>query len=107
MTSNSIRSVFLASLCLGPLPGAVWSQDLPSGQAGGQDITVVMETRAQRGRLRVAVPDPDSSAAVSTEARTAAALFADVLRADLGSSGVFVVQGSEELAILARYFYSE
>jgi TolB protein len=73
---------------------------LPSGQAAGEDITVVIDTNYQRGRLRVAVPEPDLSLSVSEEARAAARLFAEVLREDLSSSGVFVVQGPEELAIL-------
>jgi TolB protein len=80
--------------------GRAQDRDLPSGQAAGDDITVVIDTNYQRGRLRAAVPDPDLSDAASEEARAAAKLFAQVLRDDLASSGVFVVQGPEELAIL-------
>ena len=76
------------------------AQDLPSGQATGRDITVVLDTGPQRGRLRVAVPDAETPAPFSFEARDATVLFAEVLRADLASSGVFLVQGPQELAIL-------
>jgi TolB protein len=79
---------------------AVRAQDLPSGKVEGQDITVVLDTGMQRGRLRVAVPDAETPIPFSVEAQEATARFSDVLRADLGSSGVFLVQGPRELEIL-------
>lgn len=75
-------------------------QGLASGQRTGSDITVVLDTGPQRGRLRVAVPDTGMPAPFSIEAQEATRLFNQVLRDDLASSGVFLVQGQQELDIL-------
>jgi TolB protein len=80
--------------------GIAEAQDLPSGQADGRDITVVLDTGPQRGRYRVAVPEAEIPSPFSIEGQEATRLFAEVLRADLASSGVFLVQGPNELEIL-------
>ncbi len=65
----------------------------------GDDITVVIDGTA-RGRLRLAVPDPEGLSALSPAAREAATEMLDVLRSDLETSGVFILQGPEQLAVL-------
>ena len=80
--------------------GLAGAQELPAGQAEGRDITVVLDTGPQRGRYRVAVPETEVPVPFSLEGQNATTLFAEVLRADLASSGVFLVQGPQELDIL-------
>ena len=53
-----------------------------------------------RPRLRLAVPAPDRQVGASGPAVDAAAELMAVLRADLEASGVFLVQGPEQLSIL-------
>ena len=101
MSHRTLTVLLLAVMAVaGPDQRLAEAQDLPPGQASGQDITVVMETRTQRGRLRAAVPDAIAPPSISSAGRQAGELLMDVLRADLDASGVFIVQGPTELAIL-------
>ncbi len=64
-----------------------------------EDIIVVLDPSRQRAQIRIAVPDAGTTNATS-RAREAAAELTRVLRSDLDSSGVFAVQGPEQLSVL-------
>jgi TolB protein len=87
---------------LGPsAPTAAEPQAQPEEQqTPGREITVELPTEYQRARLRLAAPDPEGTELLSPENQTAAQELARVLRDDLAVSGVFEVQGPEQLAIL-------
>ncbi|MDH3744496.1 MAG: hypothetical protein OES47_05270 [Acidobacteriota bacterium] len=78
-----------------PAAAAPQDQDEPA-----QDITVVLEQGQQRARFRIAVPDPDTSAA-APRTSVASLDLTTVLRQDLEASGVFSVQGPEQLSVLS------
>ncbi|MDX1503943.1 MAG: hypothetical protein R3325_16410 [Thermoanaerobaculia bacterium] len=71
----------------------------PQEPADGSEITVILE-RGQRGQLRLALPQPDGMELLTGEVRAAAEELDATLRADLEASGVFVLQGPEQLAAL-------
>ena len=101
-TRNVIgANILLPLLLILSITGDGFAEPAQQGQQGNeqpQDITVELITGA-RGRIRLAVPDAQVDAAAGASAANAR-LFTEVLRADLQSSGVFQVQGPEQLSIL-------
>lgn len=63
------------------------------------DITVIIDGTA-RGPLRLAVPDPAGAGSLSPDAGAAVTDMISVLREDLETSGVFIVQGPAQLSVL-------
>ncbi len=91
------RSLALALLVVCAFVAPVASQTGTEDE--GSEISIVLDGTA-RSRLRLAVPDPAGLEKLSPEARRAAEEMVDVLRRDLEASGVFIVQGPDQLAVL-------
>ncbi len=87
-------AIALAAAALAPLLAQERPRELP-----GSDVTVILDKGA-RARLRIAVPAPGSAPPSSSPAGRAAEEILSVLREDLAASGVFVVQGPQEVSIL-------
>jgi len=69
-------------------------------QPGGENPTVTLTlTKGQRQQVRLAFPAADESAITSGPGSTAARELDATLRQDLAWSGIFVIQGPDELAV--------
>ncbi|MFQ5525996.1 MAG: hypothetical protein ACE5GX_07005 [Thermoanaerobaculia bacterium] len=97
MKRSSLVPMALAVGALAGLPVPARAQSDTSTDQ--REIFVELEGRA-RSRLRLAVPDPSGIDGLSPLARQAAQQLIDVLREDLEASGVFQVQGPEQLSVL-------
>lgn len=88
----------LALLLLASTAGPGIAQAQP-GSSDPDEIFLELDGSA-RSRLRLAAPDPVGLEALSSAARLAAEEIIGVLRDDLDASGVFLVQGPRQLAVL-------
>ena len=104
--SRIFRAVALAlALAAAPADLAVAQEPAappadPLSSPDRDDITVYLKP-GQRAQLRLAYPSPGGFDALSPEARAAAIELDQTLRADLLASGVFSLQGPEQLQVLA------
>ncbi len=71
----------------------------PGPQTEQSDVHLVIDG-SQRPQIRLAYPTSTGLGGLSGEARDAAMEFENTLRADLEGSGVFLVQGPEQLSVL-------
>jgi TolB protein len=92
MSYRTLRAGVTALLFLASLPLAAVAQQ--------EEIEVVL-TPGARPQLRLAYPADGGAARLSGEAREAARVFEETLRADLESSGIFIVQGPQVLSVLS------
>lgn len=73
-------------------PEVVAAQEQP-------EVTITL-TKGARPRIRLAYPADGGAGSLSGDAKEAARIFEETLRADLDASGVFVLQGPLELGVL-------
>ena len=86
----------LAAQAPAPAPAATPPRELPPGQT---EVTGVVEGEI-RAQLRLAMPQLAFRPGLTAPGQRAARDLESTLREDLERSGVFVVQGPEELAVL-------
>lgn len=86
----------------GPLVAVALCLTSPATAAAQQDpeVTLVL-TKGSRPRIRLAYPTDSGAGRLTGDAREAARVFEDTLRSDLEASGVFVLQGPQELGVLS------
>jgi len=90
--------VLIAALISPLVPTPVQAQDLPTG-ADRPEITLVIEG-SRRGLWRLAMPNLSGKLALVPEAQQAATQLDETLRSNLAGSGIFALQGPNELAVL-------
>ena len=72
----------------------------PEAGLSDPDVTVVLEGR-QRSRFRLAIPSTKQVGALSGEMSQASGTLESTLRFDLENSGIFEIQGPEQLSVLS------
>ncbi len=72
----------------------------PEAGLSDPDVTVVLEGR-QRSRFRLAMPSTTQVGALSGEMSQASGTLESTLRFDLENSGIFEIQGPEQLSVLS------
>lgn len=97
MSPKTIRAVLAASLAAS-LGIAGFAAAAP--QEDDADLFLVLDPN-QRAQFRLAYPAADGAAGLSADAGAAAREFEETLRSDLEGSGIFLVQGPEQLAVLS------
>ncbi len=91
------QAALIAALTLGwMLPAATLGAPAPQDESA---VEIVLDGSA-RAQVRLAYPASTGVATLSQGAREAAAEFENTLRSDLEGSGIFLVQGPEQLAVL-------
>ena len=91
-----IAPLLLGLLCLPLLSGAAAA----APQEERTDVEIILDPNA-RSQLRLAYPETANLRSLPPDARQAAQEFEETLRADLEGSGIFLVQGPQQLAVLS------
>jgi TolB protein len=96
--SSLLPQALLVAVIVGfPVPSL--AQEGQEGEEQPENITLTLDAKT-RARLRIAVPRAASGGRLSEAAQEPGRQLMDVLRADLEASGVFAVQGPEQLEVL-------
>ena len=98
ISRNLIAIVYSTTMLFGCLSSAA-QEARPEGDLSDPDVTVVLEGR-QRSRFRLAMPSTNQTGGLAGEMAQAASTLERTLRADLERSGIFDVQGPEQLEVL-------